>query len=231
LTGIDEQGLRLECLRIFCAGQQLVSLDVHVSPAKVLTVMGPSGSGKSTLLAVIAGTADPVFRVSGRILLDGIDLQGKSPQERHTGILFQDDILFPHLSVGGNLGFALTASIKGRRARRQKIEAALAQAGLEGFADRDPATLSGGQRARVAVMRLLLSEPHALLLDEPFSKLDTGLRRQFRQFVFKCAADNGLPVLMVTHDIDDALAAGGPVLTPLGEPVTLPLQGVDTDLN
>jgi putative thiamine transport system ATP-binding protein len=111
--------------------------------------------------------------------------------------------------------------VKGRQARRARIEAALADVDLAGFADRDPATLSGGQRARVALMRMLLSEPRALLLDEPFSRLDAALREQVRALVFGLARERRLPVLMVTHDEADARAAGGDVkrLDRLASPV------------
>ena len=127
------------------------------------------------------------------------------------GILFQDDLLFPHLSVGANLAFGLAKG--GSAADRQaRIEAALDEVGLAGFADRDPATLSGGQKARVALMRMLLSEPCALLLDEPFSRLDAALRAQVREMVFQRAKARQLPVLMVTHDAEDAAAAGGEVI-------------------
>ena len=125
------------------------------------------------------------------------------------GLLFQDDVLFPHLSVGGNLAFGLPAHIRGRAARMDRVRAALADIGLAGFQDRDPTTLSGGQRARVALMRMLLSEPEALLLDEAFSKLDMGLRAQIRSLVFDTARARGLPVVQVTHDRADAEAAGG----------------------
>jgi putative thiamine transport system ATP-binding protein len=177
----------------------------------VLTVMGPSGSGKSALLAAITGTLPPAFAMTGRILLDGHDITTRPTEARHVGILFQDELLFPHLSVGGNLAFGLPAAVKGRAERRARIEAALADVGLAGFADRDPATLSGGQRARVALMRMLLSEPRALLLDEAFSKLDADLRDQVRSLVFGIARDRDLPVLQVTHDAADAEAAGGEV--------------------
>jgi putative thiamine transport system ATP-binding protein len=102
--------------------------------------------------------------------------------------------------------------VTGRQARRQRIRAALEEAGLEGFEERDPATLSGGQRARVALLRTLLAEPRALLLDEPFSKLDVALRARIRRFVFEHARAQALPTLLVTHDPADAAAAGGPVI-------------------
>lgn len=203
-------GLILDHLSIHLGDAPLVSLTASVAPGEVLTVMGPSGSGKSTLLAAITGTLAPAFRCTGRIALNGRDLSGLPPQARRVGILFQDDLLFPHLSVGGNLGFGLPA---GARDRKAAIATALADIGLEGFADRDPATLSGGQKARVALMRMLLSEPQALLLDEPFSRLDAALRDQMREMVFARARDRGLPVLMVTHDAEDARAAGGTLVT------------------
>lgn len=186
-------------------------LGIAVAPGEIVTVMGPSGSGKSTLLAWLCGAVDPAFRIAGRATLDGTDITRLPPEKRRVGILFQDDLLFPHLSVGGNLAFGLPAGVA-RRDRRARIEAALEEAELAGFAGRDPATLSGGQRARIALMRTLLAEPKALLLDEPFSRLDTGLRDRIRQFVFGHATERGLPVLLVTHDPDDARAAGGAVV-------------------
>jgi len=211
-----EDGLRLEGVRIAQGGRMLLSIDAHIRPGAILTVMGPSGSGKSTLLSAIIGAVAPGFDVSGRVRLDGRDLSGLAPQHRRVGILFQDDALFAHLSVGGNLAFALPPSVKGRAARRARVAAALADAELDGFADRDPATLSGGQRARAALMRTLLAEPRALLLDEPFSRLDASLRAQIRAFVFRRAAERRLPVLLVTHDAEDARAAGGAIVTLAG---------------
>ena len=209
-------GLVLDRLEVRAKGKLIVALDAVVNPGEVLTIMGPSGSGKSTALAAIIGTLGPEFSLSGRLVLDGRDLTGLPTRARRVGLLFQDDVLFPHLSVGGNLAFALPAALRGRRARRAAVEAALAKAGLAGFADRDPATLSGGERARVALMRTLLAEPRALLLDEPFSRLDSGLRDRIRAFVLDLIRAAQIPAILVTHHADDAQAAGGRILDPLG---------------
>ncbi len=210
-------GLELDHLTITLDGRRLVDLHETVMPGEVLSVMGPSGSGKSTLLSVLIGQPDPGFKIGGRVVLQGRTLTGIGPKDRQIGLLFQDDLLFPHLSVGENLAFALPSAVKGRATRQARIAAALEAADLEGFADRDPATLSGGQRARVALMRCLLSAPRALLLDEPFSRLDADLRRQMRDFVFSRVRAEGIPAILVTHDLEDALAAGGKVISPLGE--------------
>ncbi|MCC2111590.1 MAG: ATP-binding cassette domain-containing protein [Hyphomicrobiales bacterium] len=211
-TQTTERSLRLESVTIALRGRALVELSLTVKPGTVTTVMGPSGSGKSTLLSYIAGFLPPAFSASGTVALDGIELTALPPHRRRVGLLFQDALLFPHLSVLGNLMFALPEGVRGRN-RRERAEAALAEINLAGYGGADPATLSGGQRARVALMRVLLSEPFALLLDEPFSKLDTDLRGQMRELVFSAARERRLPVLLVTHDEADAAAAGGPVIT------------------
>lgn len=203
---LQEVSLSLEGTPLFSA------LTLSVAPGTAATVMGPSGCGKSSLLAYICGTLDPAFTPEGEVRLAGTPLLPLPPEERQIGILFQDDLLFPHLSVADNLAFGIPPEVRGRDARRTLIESALADAGLTGMADRDPATLSGGQRARVALMRTLLSGPRALLLDEPFSKLDTDLRARVREFVFAHAQDNAIPTLLVTHDPADAEAAGGTVV-------------------
>ena len=209
-------GLQLRNLTIRQGDTALVSLDLTVPAGGVLTVMGASGSGKSTLLAALIGTLPRGFAMTGQVVLNGRDVTALPTRLRRIGILFQDDVLFAHLSVGGNLGFGLPARTPDRAAR---IDAGLAAMGLAGFAPRDPATLSGGQRARVALLRALLAEPQALLLDEPFSRLDTDLRGQIRSLVFGRARDLGLPLVLVTHDAEDARAAAGPVVSPLGQPV------------
>jgi putative thiamine transport system ATP-binding protein len=169
--------------------------------------MGPSGAGKSSLLAWLTGVLPVGLAGEGDVLLDGVSLLPLPAHRRRLGILFQDDLLFPHMSVGENLAFGLATGATDRRAR---IDRALAGVELAGFADRDPTTLSGGERARVALLRVLLSEPRALLLDEPFSKLDVTLRDRFRSLVFQSATH--LPVLLVSHDPQDSVTAGGVVL-------------------
>ncbi|WP_071795709.1 ATP-binding cassette domain-containing protein [Natronohydrobacter thiooxidans] len=206
--------LRLDRLEIARAGAVMVRLDREIAPGAVLSVMGPSGCGKSTLLAALVGALPGAFAMRGRVWLEGRDVTALPPHRRRMGMLFQDDLLFPHLSVAGNLGFGLARGVADRAG---VIDAALREAGLEGMGGRDPATLSGGQRARVALMRVLLSEPRALLLDEPFAKLDAGLRAQMREFVFARARARGLPVVLVTHDLADARAAGGAVVNVSGE--------------
>ncbi|MEM7299931.1 MAG: ATP-binding cassette domain-containing protein [Pseudomonadota bacterium] len=205
--------LSLKSIRIALRETPLIELSADVGPGDILTVMGASGSGKSTLLAMIGGYLDPAFSASGEIWLDGQEITGLAAARRQVGILFQDPLLFPHLSVGQNLLFAVPQQEKGRALRQKLAEGALRDAGLEGYFDRDPATLSGGQQARVALMRVLLSKPKALLLDEPFSKLDTALRDQIRSFVFAEARLRKLPIVMVTHDENDAAAAGGQTIS------------------
>ncbi len=177
---------------------------VTVGGGHVVTVMGPSGVGKSSLLAWACGTLPAGVSGSGQVRVDGAEVGGLPPHRRRIGILFQDDLLFPHMSVGDNLLFGLDAAVRGRASRRVAVAEALAEAELDGMAARDPATLSGGQRARVALMRVLLSRPRALLLDEPFARLDVALRARFRTMVFETARARGLPVLLVTHDAADA---------------------------
>lgn len=209
---MTERGLRLDQVSIALHGRVLVEVDRHVPPGEVLTLMGPSGSGKSSLLAFIGGFLDPVFTASGRVFVDGVELTALPAEDRHAGILFQDPLLFPHMSVAGNLAFAIAPGLKGRAQRLTLAEAILNGVGLEGMGDCDPDTLSGGQKARVALARVLLSSPRTLLLDEPFSKLDAALRQQMRELVFSKARATGLAVVLVTHDEADAAAAGGPVI-------------------
>jgi len=201
--------LNIQNLTITHAQGPLFSgLSLTVAAGEVLTLTGVSGSGKSTLLNWMIGDLDPHFCATGQLWLGGVRRDTLPIEVRHIGILFQDDLLFGHLSVGQNLAFALPAKLKGAQARRQRVEQTLSGIGLAGFHDRDPATLSGGQRARVSLMRTLLAEPQALLLDEPFSRLDAVLRTQFRAFVFEQIALQRIPTLLVTHDPADVPPGG-----------------------
>ena len=200
--------LILENLQVQLKQQYLFNpVSVTVVPGSIATVMGPSGCGKSTLLASVWGNFAPGFSMSWTIRLHGKELNGIPMEKRKVGILFQDDLLFPHLDVFGNMAFGLNAMDD----RERRIRSALASADLEGFEHRDIATLSGGQRARVSLLRTLLSEPQAILLDEPFSKLDQQLKQSFRDFVFSEVLKLNIPAILVTHDSNDA-AANGPLL-------------------
>ena len=197
--------LSLDHVTIAVHGRTLIhDLSATLEPGRVLGVMGASGSGKSSLLAWIAGTLEAPFEARGSLRLNGQDLTALPIQQRRIGLLFQDDLLFPHMSVHDNLLFALP---RGTRATRlQAAEQALEEAGLGGFGPRMPASLSGGQRSRVSLLRALLAAPAALLLDEPFSKLDAALREQMRQFTFATLAARRVPALLVTHDEADVPA-------------------------
>jgi putative thiamine transport system ATP-binding protein len=176
------------------------SLDV--AAGSVVTLMGPSGCGKSSLLSFVGGDVLDAFKTSGDVVLNGQSLIHLPPEKRRVARLFQDDFLFPHMTVGENLLFAVPAMA--RAERLGMVATALQRLELSGFADRAPHTLSGGQRQRIALMRALLSKPAAILLDEPFSKLDAGLREQMRDYVFAHLKERGIPTLLVTHDRADA---------------------------
>ena len=204
-----EHQLQLKNVQIALQARVLLEIDAVINAGEVLTVMGPSGAGKSSLLAYVAGFLAPAFSASGAILLDGERLNDLPAEQRRVGLLFQDPMLFPHLSVGGNLRFAIPSAASHKDSI---VSEALASIGLQGFEQRDPETLSGGQKSRVALQRLLLSAPKAVLLDEPFSRLDAHLRREVREFVFNRLREAGLPAIMVTHDAEDAEAANGVVI-------------------
>ncbi|WP_429019956.1 ATP-binding cassette domain-containing protein [Aeromonas allosaccharophila] len=198
-------------LRLYLDENLLLSLPaLQVAPGEVLTLMGPSGCGKSSLLAGLAGVLPGALTDSGPIRLEGEIRLGERllnslpPQARRIGMLFQDDLLFDHLTVAENLMFGMPATIKGKRPRREKALTALAQVALADQADKLPQLLSGGQRARVSLLRALLAEPDALLLDEPFSRLDKPLRAAFRQLVFAQIKTLAIPAILVTHDEEDA---------------------------
>lgn len=200
--------LQVHIARLGNAGRTLIQdLRFEVPAGEILTLMGPSGCGKSSALAAMAGTLDSVaegataLRFEGSVRLDGIELIGQPTARRGIGLIFQDDLLFAHMTVAENLLFAVPTGPN--HARWTQVDQALDEAGLSGLGGRDPSTLSGGQRARVALMRALLARPRALLLDEPFSRLDATLRAQFRQFVFEHIRTASIPAVLVTHDAAD----------------------------
>ena len=198
--------LELAAISLSTAERSLLSgFSAQVAPGAVLAVMGPSGCGKSSLLGFIAGTLSQAFSASGQVRLHGRELQNLPTMQRRVGMLFQDDLLFPHMTVQDNLLFALPA--QGSRAQRAaQTEDALRSADLAGLGARWPHSLSGGQRARVSVLRALLAQPQALLLDEPFSRLDAALRARFRSFVFERLRSLNIPAVLVTHDAQDVPA-------------------------
>ena len=183
-----------------------INLEIH--PGEFLSLLGPSGCGKSSLLASIAGTLASVseglqpLQFEGRVQLNGRDLTTLPTHLRGVGLVFQDALLFAHMTVAENLLFAVPRALPFAQ-RQARVQQALQEAELLGLGERDPSTLSGGQRARVALMRALLAEPQALLLDEPFSKLDAALRAQLRPWVFTHVRERRIPVVLVTHDEQD----------------------------
>jgi putative thiamine transport system ATP-binding protein len=176
------------------------SLDIN--RGEIVTIMGPSGCGKSTLLSAIAGHLAADFTLTGAIQLNNRNIDQQPAHKRQVGILFQDDLLFPHLTIAENLAFALPESVKGTE-RKQQANDALTSISLSKLANVFPDQVSGGQRARISLTRMLLAKPQAVLLDEPFSKLDKTLREQFRDWVIDQLARENIPTLMVTHDEED----------------------------
>ncbi|MGI3095643.1 ATP-binding cassette domain-containing protein [Vibrio diabolicus] len=178
------------------------AFNMTVEKGEIVTLMGPSGCGKSTLLDAIAGHLSAEFNYSGSITLDNEKLDALPAHKRQVGILFQDDLLFPHLTVWENLAFALPNSIKGEERKAYAMQA-LKNIALTKLAESFPDQISGGQRARISLTRMLLAKPKVALLDEPYSKLDKDLRVQFRNWVVEQLQQANIPTLMVTHDEDD----------------------------
>lgn len=213
-----QSSLQIKDLQLYRQGELLLSLDEQIAGGEILTVMGPSGSGKSSLLNWLTGILPNGFTATGEVWLNDKNVSHLPTHLRHIGVLYQDALLFSHLSVAGNIAFAMPQDNKNsaeklnKKQRREKIEQALEQVGLAGMGNRHPDNLSGGQQARVALLRTLLSAPKAILLDEPFSKLDTQLRVDTRQLVFEQIRTHKLPAIMVTHDYSDAEAANGKVI-------------------
>lgn len=169
----------------------------------VLAVLGPSGCGKSTLLRAVAGLERPR---AGTVTFDGEDVTGVPTHRRGFALMFQDGQLFPHLSVAGNIGYPLRLRRAPRTEREARVAELLELVGLPGYADRRPETLSGGERQRVALARALAVRPRLLLLDEPLSALDRGLRERLAADLREILRFEATTALLVTHDQDEAFA-------------------------
>jgi len=205
-----QSSLEIKNLQLFREDKLLLQLDEQIEGGDILTIMGPSGSGKSSLLNWMTGTLPSGLRATGEVWLHGQNISHLPAHLRHIGVLYQDALLFSHLSVAGNIAFAMPKGSK--KQRFGQITDALEQVGLAGMENRHPDSLSGGQQARVALLRTLLSQPKAILLDEPFSKLDSQLRAETQQLVFSQIRQHKLPTIMVTHDHSDAEAANGKIV-------------------
>ncbi|MEJ6066861.1 ATP-binding cassette domain-containing protein [Psychrobacter sp. 16-Bac2893] len=205
-----QSSLEIKNLQLFREDKLFLQLDEQIEGGDILTIMGPSGSGKSSLLNWMTGTLPSGLSATGEVWLHGQNISHLPAHLRHIGVLYQDALLFSHLSVAGNIAFAMP---KGNKKQRfEQITDALEQVGLAGMENRHPDSLSGGQQARVALLRTLLSQPKAILLDEPFSKLDSQLRAETQQLVFSQIRQHKLPTIMVTHDHSDAEAANGKIV-------------------
>jgi thiamine transport system ATP-binding protein len=184
-------------------GDWSLHADLEVPKGARVALIGPSGAGKSSLLSALAGFFAPV---AGRILWDGADLRPLPPGDRPLSILFQDQNLFAHLTIGQNVGLGLSPGLRLTEAQQSQVAQALARVGLGDYAQKKPAQLSGGEQSRAALARVLLRARPLLLLDEPFSALGPALKAQMLALVAEIAEGAGTTVLMVTHDPADALA-------------------------
>ena len=183
-----------------------LTADWQVAAGERVALIGPSGAGKSTLLMALAGFLAPT---QGRILWQGRDLAGVSAGDRPLTILFQDQNLFPHLTLAQNLGLGLSPTLRLTPAQGAQIETTLNQVGLKGLAARKPGQLSGGQQGRAALARALLRARPVLLLDEPFAALGPALKAEMLDLLDEVATATGAAVLMVTHDPSDAKRFAG----------------------
>ncbi len=194
--------LRLENVSV-TLGAFTLAADLDLARGRRLAVLGASGSGKSTLLNLIAGFLIPD---QGQVLIDGVEQTHAPVSALPLSILFQDGNLFPHLSVFDNVALALRTDLSLGEDDRAQVMASLAQVGMDSFADRKPADLSGGQQSRVALARILLRDRPLMLMDEPVAALDPGLRREVLALTKDLAERAGLTLIMVTHDLRDAEA-------------------------
>ena len=198
-----------------------ISTNISLEPNKIYAVVGPSGAGKSTFLNLISGFASIS---SGSIIWNGQEISNLPPAKRNVSILFQDNNLFPHLSVWRNLALAVTNWPKISRNNEEKLKAVMSEVGILGLENRKPSQLSGGQQSRVALARVLLQKNKILLLDEPFSALGPSLKDQMLELIKKISKNKKLLVLMVTHDPADAKKVASQTLVIKDKKVYPPLS-------
>ena len=179
----------------------LQDVNLQVARGQTVALLGPSGSGKSTLLKIIAGLELPE---SGSVWLDGQDISDWPPERRRLALMFQDYVLFPHLNVQDNVAFGLVEQGVPRAQARERANDLLQRFGLVGRGSDPVATLSGGEQQRVALARALITQPRALLLDEPFSALDAEMRDSLRAEFTQRIAEHGMRAVLVTHDEAEA---------------------------
>ncbi|WP_157981004.1 ATP-binding cassette domain-containing protein [Idiomarina tyrosinivorans] len=185
------------------AGQRWFQLpDLALAAGQVATVMGPSGSGKTSLLRWILGEPIDYARGEGELLLVGQPLKGLDANQRRVGLVQQQPLLFPLLTVADNIALGLRNEAT-KENRQQRITEALQEVGLADKLSAFPAQLSGGEKARVSLLRSLLNQPQLLLMDEPFSALDKARRQQVREWTYEQLARYQIPAILVTHDVDD----------------------------
>ena len=197
--------LTFENMQVVMENFSLVA-DFTVQAGSKVAVIGPSGGGKSTLLNVVAGFQAPT---SGRVLWQGRDMAGMTPGERPVSILFQDNNVFPHLTVAQNVGLGIRPNLRLSQAEKERVKTALERVGLAGFGDRKPAALSGGQVGRVALARMMLRDRPLVLLDEPFAALGPALKAEMLALVGDLVEESGATLMMVSHDPEDAKQIGG----------------------
>lgn len=197
----DHPGLDIEDVTVTFASRVLDGVSLSVRSGEVVALLGPSGSGKSTLLRVVAGIVVPD---SGRVLVHGVDVTGLPTHRRGVGMVFQDNQLFPHMSVIDNVAFGLKMAGVARSERHERASAWLHRVGLSGFEGRRVPNLSGGEAKRVALARTLATEPAVVLLDEPLTGLDRRLHDELAAELWTLLHDARATALLVTHDPDEA---------------------------